>query len=175
MKTTVEIKGKLRFYLYLPLFFTILLILFNILLYRHNITDGILFSGLIAVYFVTMQLVGRKSRTQLLNEMINFATRYATVQKQLLNEMEVPYALLDYNARLLWVNDKFTEITGKEKKYHKSITTVFPSLTKELLQKDEDVYAVNLELGEKFYRATMRRIYFDSLTEESEIDRKSVV
>ncbi len=169
MKTTVEIKGKLRFYLYLPLFFTILLILFNILLYRHNITDGILFSGLIAVYFVTMQLVGRKSRTQLLNEMINFATRYATVQKQLLNEMEVPYALLDYNARLLWVNDKFTEITGKEKKYHKSITTVFPSLTKELLQKDEDVYAVNLELGEKFYRATMRRIYFDSLTEESEI------
>ena len=68
----------------------------------------------------------RRNRPLLINELVNFATQYGTVQKQLLNDFEIPYALLDYNSRFLWMNEKFTEITGKDKNYHKSVTTVFP-------------------------------------------------
>ena len=36
-----------------------------------------------------------RNKPVLVNELINFATQYGTVQKQLLNEFEIPYALVD--------------------------------------------------------------------------------
>ena len=169
MKNTVKLKGKLRFYLYLPLILTILLVFFNILIYLRDLSAGIAFSGFTVLYFLIMLLYLLHNRPLVINELVSFATQYATVQKQLLNEFEIPYALLDYNARFLWVNEKFTEITGKDKKYHKSVTTVFPNLTKEVLQKNEGVSSINLSLTDRCYRVTMRRIYFDSMLQESEI------
>ena len=71
------------------------------------------------------------------NELISFATQYSSVQKRLLNEFEVPYALLEYSGKILWVNDKFAELMGVDKKYHKSITTLFPTVTRELLTKSD--------------------------------------
>ena len=78
-------------------------------------------------------------------------------------------ALLDYNSRFLWMNEKFTEITGKDKNYHKSVTTVFPSLTKDILQKSEAVGSINVMLDDRNYRISMKRIYFDSVTKDSAI------
>ena len=47
------------------------------------------------------------------------------------------------------MNEKFTEITGKDKNYHKSVTTVFPSLTKDILQKSEAVESINVILDDR--------------------------
>ena len=91
------------------------------------------------------------------------------VQKQLLNEFEIPYALVDYNAKFLWVNEQFTEVTGKDKKYHKSVMTVFPTLTKELLQRSEPVESINLTYNDRYYRVALKRIYFDAMTHDSTI------
>jgi len=67
------------------------------------------------------------------------------------------------------MNEKFTEITGKDKSYHKSVTTVFPSLTKDILQKSEAVESINVMLDDRNYRISMKRIYFDSVTKDSAI------
>ena len=91
------------------------------------------------------------------------------MQKQLLNEFEIPYALVDYNAKFLWVNEQFTEVTGKDKKYHKSVMTVFPTLTKELLQRSEPVESINLTYNDRYYRVALKRIYFDAMTHDSTI------
>lgn len=66
-----------------------------------------------------------RSKSVVANELISFATQYSSVQKRLLNEFEVPYALLEYSGKILWVNDKFSELMGVDKNYHKSITTLF--------------------------------------------------
>ena len=99
-----------------------------------------------------------RNKPLLIDELINFATQYGLVQKQLLNEFEIPYALVDYNAKFLWVNEQFTEVTGKDKKYHKSVMTVFPTLTKELLQRSEPVESINLTYNDRYYR-----VAFDSI------------
>lgn len=133
----VKLRGRLRKSLYWPMFMTILLICMNVVIYMDDILSGVMFSIFTAIYFVVSLIVYVRNKPVLVNELINFATQYGTVQRQLLNEFEIPYALLDYNAKILWVNEQFTELTGKDKKYHKSITTIFPSLTKEFLQKNE--------------------------------------
>ena len=168
-KTNIKLKGKLRRYLNWPLYLTIVLILMDIAMYAQDIQMGAEFSGFIVLYVIIVLISNRRNRPLLINELVNFATQYGTVQKQLLNDFEIPYALLDYNSRFLWMNEKFTEITGKDKNYHKSVTTVFPSLTKDILQKSEAVESINVMLDDRNYRISMKRIYFDSVTKDSAI------
>ena len=162
-KSNVKIKGKLRTYLYLPLLLTMLLIIINVFVYMEDTSSGVLFSGFVLLYFVIMLIAYLRNKPLLIDELINFATQYGLVQKQLLNEFEIPYALVDYNAKILWVNEQFTELTGKDKKYHKSITTIFPALTKELLQKSDGEKSINLTLKEQDFRVALKRIYFEEL------------
>ena len=159
----VKLRGRLRKSLYWPMFMTILLICMNVVIYMDDILSGVMFSIFTAIYFVVSLIVYVRNKPVLVNELINFATQYGTVQRQLLNEFEIPYALLDYNAKILWVNEQFTELTGKDKKYHKSITTIFPSLTKEFLQKNEGSESVGLKLKDQDFRVSLKRIYFEEL------------
>lgn len=158
----IKMKGRLRTYLYLPMLLTPLLLGINVIVYMDNRASGAMFSGFVLLYFLIMLFVYIHNKPLLIEELVNFATQYATVQKQLLNEFEIPYALLDFNGKILWVNQQFTEITGKDKNYHKSIMTVFPTLTKELLQRSDEVDSMRLSLDEREYRVTMKRIYFDT-------------
>ena len=168
-KSTIKLRGKLRTYMYLPMLLTLLLVIMNIVIYTRDTTSGMMFSGFVVVYFLIMLFSYNRNKPALANEMINFATQYGMVQKHLLNEFEIPYALIDYNAKFLWVNEAFTEITGKDKKYHKSVMTIFPTLTKELLQRSEPVETLNLTLNDRYYRVSLKRIYFDSMTQDSTI------
>lgn len=168
-KTNIKLKGRLRRYLNWPVYFTIVLILMDVFMYTQNVQMGAEFTGFILVYFAIVFVEERRNKSLLMNELVNFATQYGTVQKQLLNEFEIPYALLDYNSKFLWVNEKFTEITGKDKNYHKSVTTVFPGLTKDVLQKSDSLESMNVTLDEHIYRLSMKRIYFDSMTKDSSI------
>ena len=169
MKSSIKIKGKLRNYIYLPMALTLLLLLFNVFAYVRDITVGAMFSGFVILYFLVLLLFYRHYKPQLAHELISFATQYGTVQKRLLNEFEIPYALVDYNAKIMWSNEQFQRVTGKDKDYHKSITSIFPSLTKEILQKTEPVDSMNMTLEEKNYRVSMRRIFFSEIAEGSPI------
>ena len=168
-KKNVRFKGKLRIYMCLPLFLTIPLIGINIFVYFDNYTSGAVFSGFVLVYFAVMLFAYLHNKPRLVDEMITFAAQYGTVQKQLLNEFEIPYALVDYNAKILWVNKRFTELTGKDKQFHKSISVIFPTLTKEILRKTEEEASQHLMLDDRDFSVVMRRIYFDTMAEGSDI------
>ena len=167
MKRKIRLKGHLKSYMYWPLMLTILVVLMNIPVYYMNTNAGICVSIFTVLYFIVVLVAYFFNKPAMLNEVINFATQYATVQKHLLNEFEIPYALLDYNSKILWMNEAFMKITGKDKKYHKSIATIFPAITRELLEKEGDGSNVQITFEEKIYRASMSRIYFDEVTEDS--------
>ena len=107
------------------------------------------------------------SKPRLANEVINFATQYATVQKRLLNEFEIPYALLDSTGKILWVNEQFAALNEINRNYHKSITTLFSSVTREFLQKHEDAQNMKVEKKDRIFRISLNRIYFDDIMGES--------
>ena len=119
MKSKVRFRGKLRSYLCWPLWLTIPMTIADVGLYFYDVTAGFLLTVFIAVYFVLELGLYYNTRPRLANEIINFATQYATVQKKLLNEFEIPYALLDYKGKILWVNERFSELTGVWRNYHK--------------------------------------------------------
>lgn len=165
---SIKFKGRLRSYLCSPLYLIPILILFNIPFYLIDRRAGFCMSGFTGLYTVTVVVTYYRNKPLLLNELINFATQYGSVQKKLLNEFEIAYALLDYNGRLLWVNQQFEEMTGKDKGYHKSITSLFPSISKELLQ-SEEALELNLLLGDQHLRVSMSRIYFDAIISDTNV------
>ena len=167
MKSKIRFKGKLRSYLCWPLLLTLPLILADIGLYFYDVATGIVVSGFIVIYFTVEISLYYYNKPHLTNEIINFATQYATVQKRLLNEFEIPYALLDYTGKILWVNEQFSELTGVSREYHKSITTLFSTITREFLQKNEGTKNVQVTMKERIFRISLNRIYFDDIMEQS--------
>ena len=54
MKSSIKIKGKLKTILYLPLVMTMLLVLFNVLVYVEDVKVGAMFSGFVVLYFALL-------------------------------------------------------------------------------------------------------------------------
>lgn len=165
---SIKFRGRLRSYVCSPLYLIGVFVLFNIPFYLIDTRAGICVSGFTGIYSITVIVTYFRNKPLLVNELINFATQYGSVQKKLLNEFEIAYALLDYNGKLLWVNEQFERLTGKDKNYHKSIASLFPSISKELLQSEETL-ELNLPLGEHHFRVSMNRIYFDAIISEKNI------
>lgn len=166
--------GQLKNYMYWPLLLTILIVLMNVPFYYFDKKAGICISVFAALYFFIVLGVFLANKSMLRNEVISFATQYGTVQKKLLNEFEIPYALLDYNSKILWMNEAFANITEKDKGYHKSVATIFPSITRELLDKEEHNSNIQVKWKDKVYRASAGKIYFDEETLEeglAELDK----
>ena len=168
MKPKIRLKGQLKMYMFWPLMLTVLLIIMDIPLYYIERKAGICVTVFTVIYFMVILAAYYRNKKVMLDEVVSFATQYGTVQKRLLDEFEIPYALLDYNSKILWMNKRFSEVSGKDKTYHKSIASIFPALTRELLEKGEEP-TVNLVHGEKHYRASTERIYFDEVTRESNV------
>ena len=161
MKSRIRFKGKLKAYLCWPLLLAIPLALADIGLYFYDVMTGAVLSGFLVIYLVVEISLYNRNKPRLTNEIINFATQYATVQKRLLNEFEIPYALLDYSGKILWVNEQFSELTNVDRNYHKSITTLFSTITREFLQKHEGPQNVHLKMQNREFRVSLNRIYFD--------------
>lgn len=161
MKKRESFKGPLKNYMSLPLLLTVPIILLNIPLYSIDRKGGICVSIFAAVYFVAMLGIYIMYRSRIRKEVVNFATQYATVQKKLLDKFEIPYALIEDNSKILWMNEAFAQITEKDKRYHKSITSIFPSITRELLEKEEKEQSIRIEWRDRIYRASVSRLYFN--------------
>ncbi len=169
MKQNLKFKGKLRNFLNLPLFFTILLLILNIPIYFVDRRAGAILAGFVIIYFIFVFISYVRNRPVLEKEMIQFATQYATVQKEILDDFQVPYALLDMSGRILWVNGQFSKLTGKDKGYHKTIFSIFPMISKEKLQNMEKTDSFLIEWGEKIFRGEINPVIFKTSPEENSI------
>ncbi|MFP3155667.1 DHH family phosphoesterase [Lachnospiraceae bacterium ZAX-1] len=169
MKRKIKLKGQLRNYMYWPLFMTILLVISNVPAYYLNTYAGILLSITTVIYFIIVLLAYLYNKPVILNELINFATQYGTVQKKLIYDLEIPYALLDFKGKILWSNKAFSQATGKGNEYHRSVTSIFPDITREVIEAEGEGITINIVYENRYYRASMSKLYFDAVTEESDV------
>ena len=167
-RSKIKFKGKLRNYLYWPMYLTVVLAIMNIGIYLYDTTSGFVVSVFVVTYLCVEIAFYYYNKPHLVND-INYATRHAMVQKQLLNEFEVPYVLLDCNGKILWINEMFSKITGVDKQYHKSITTLFPSISRDLLQRENVPDHLTASFQERQFRITFQKIYVEALTDEAKL------
>lgn len=166
MNNKIKLKGKIGFFFRWPVILTICLVLLNIGVYVYDIKSGVFVTVFILLGGIASCIVYRWVGKYMAGEIISFATQYSTVQKKLLNEFEIPYVLLDSAGKIMWINEQFTEMTGVDKTYHKSITSLFPAITREFLDKHPENTQIEISYNEKDYRVSIQRVVFEEMMEK---------
>lgn len=168
MKKKLRVNGALKSYLRWPLLLTPLLLCMNISILLVHKKSGMIMSIYTVVYIVAALVIYAYRRNTLEGDMVRFAADYGRVQKQLLREMVLPYAVLDTKGRLLWGNDEFVSIILDEKEARKNISNVIPEITADTFptstSADEELHVI---LDEKNYKVVMRRIIVQASNTES--------
>ena len=149
MKGRIKLKGKLKFQLNFMLYMGFLMLLIDVGVFTFDVKAGLLLTAFIVIYFIGYSAVYFYIKPVIMNELISFATQYGQIQRKLLRDLDLPHALLDDQGKIIWTNKEFEKLVHKEKGYRKSITTLFPSMTRDRLPgKSEETLAemeVNFE------------------------------
>ena len=168
-KTKIRIKGALRTYLHVSVYLGILLAIVNLGIYLIDYRAGLILSCFVLLYFAITMYLFLRNKSVVLNELVSFATEYGQIQRQLLKELELPYALLDDSGKIIWTNKMFEQTMKKEKSNSKSISSIFPDINVHKLLADEDEASVSIFWDSGEYTAKIKKISLKDMAENSDI------
>ena len=177
MNKAIRLKGRLKQYFNFSIYLGILLLLVNVVMYLLDVRAGIVLSVFLAVYFGIVIWVIVTNKRIFMKDLLDFATQYGQVQHVIMEEFDIPYALLDENGRFVWGNQSFRDVVEKEEIGNVSIHQLLPEITKDKLPLGEGEESVDLSFShkEKEYRARVSRLAFEQmLGEEIKVSDDSV-
>lgn len=170
MNDKLKLKGHMKAFMRWPLILSALLIVLNILVYCVSVKAGLVVSAGVLIYVGIAVVVLRCHRPFIVNELIAFANQYDSLEKRILEELALPYAIMDMNGRMIWSNKVFAELTGKDQFYKKNISTIFPDVTADKLPvaDKKEISEISTQFGEKIYRVSMQRVELGEIVADSE-------
>jgi len=169
LKNKIRLKGRLKRYVQTSLYLGLVLAIVNLVVYLINIPSGLVVTCFMLLYFAVVLSLQFYNKPVIINELVSFATQYGQIQKVLLRELEIPYAMLDDGGRIIWTNEAFERVVHKEKGYKKSITSLFPSVTREKLPGELDMVEMDVLYENSNYVAKMRKISMGEMITNSDI------
>ena len=164
---TITPKGRLLRYMRAPIYMVVVFLAGSVFLIWEHRSLGIASMIVTCVYAVLAVAIYKGNKKRLSDEIIGFAVQYGTVQSRLLRNFQVPYAILDGEGKVFWMNDKFKVLTGKVERYQKSITSIFKEITRESIERAEtDQFVIQVSYEDRIYDAILEKMDFDVQTED---------
>ena len=171
MKKYIRLKGRIKTYLNFTIYLGILLCAVSAAVFLIDYRAGGIVSCFTIFYLAITLTLYFYNKPLIMNELISFATEYGQIQKKLLRELEIPYALLDDGGKIIWTNAAFETVVHQPKGYSKSLTSLFPTLTRDRLPDDsgldEAQYDLRYEGSE--YVVRFKRISLKEMAEHSDM------
>ena len=169
------LKGKIEKYLLRPLLISLVLIMMTVVIYMMDRKSGI-FAAIVVVLVLASELVLYIcTKTSIMPSLVSFALEQGQLQKELLKELAVPYALLDLDGKILWGNNMFIAQIGdgSKKRIRKNISAFFPEIGTDVLASEEPVN-MDLEFNEIQYSALIKKVIFNEVfaDEDSVVEPK---
>ena len=171
MRKRIKLKGRIKTYIQFSIYLGVLLGVVDIAMFMLDLRAGAILTGFTAFYFLITLSLYFYNKPILMNELVSFATEYGQIQRKLLREMDLPSALLDDDGKVIWTNLACEGVVHQSKGYSKSITSLFPTITRDRLPDDSGVDETQYELGYegKDYVAKFRKISLKDMAENSDI------
>lgn len=161
-------------YIRWPLYLLLLTFAMDICLYAAQ--PKVLYIGLIytgAYIVILICLYFRKNR-RLNKQLAEFGFRFNQVQRKMLLDLKVPYAMLDRDGCVLWANDEFRNITGMYLNHYYDIGQFFPNITKQELRDCVDEKELFFDTGGMQLRLQLKNVPLEE-QEEGDQDGKGEV
>ncbi len=174
MNNTIRIKGRLKYYLQTPLYMGVVFLIGALILLRIDFRLGVLAGMASVIYALLIYIAYRVMWKNLEGEIINFAVQYGTIQNRILAQFQIPYAVMDGDGKILWMNERFSQLSGKERTYRKSISSIFNEVTKENIERAQTgSFTVQLSYKDRIYDAILEKILLSDDTKEESIVEKN--
>ncbi len=177
MSRKLKLRGALRAYLLWPVILTTLLLCMNLSIYVISRKAGLVMTGFTFVYFALASAIYFTKRNKIAAELVRYAMDYGQVQKRLLKELHLPYAILDVEGRLQWGNDEFMDVIHEKTAAKRSISNVIPEITQEVLPKKENDEILHITLHGRNYKILLRKVVAPDFDEDTSLglhDEESV-
>ena len=147
-KKAFKYSGLLRSFFAWPLYIGAVLIIICAIMFCVNVTAATVVSIFMVIYLMACGLMYFYMRPRIMSGIVEFASNYSQVQKQLLYNLSVPYCLLDNNGNVMWTNKAMQDCLGIKRDFRKNINTVIPEVTPSIFP--------DSEIGFKEIRLTFR-------------------
>ena len=169
MKEKIQFQGTLKRYLGWPFYLGVLVVLTAGFTFLFDLKAGIFVSAAALLYILITILCVRRNRPAILSDLIAFSSHYDNVEKRMLDDLAMPYAVLDARGKLIWGNKEFTELIGKNVPYRRNIDSIFPEISLNRLPSWESagVSEVVVNYKESIYRVLMRHVSVKELINDS--------
>lgn len=141
-----------------PVILTALLLCMNLSIYPIDRRAGLVMTGFTVIYFAMAMAIYLSKRHTIAAELVRYAMDYGQVQKRLLKELHLPYAILDLEGRMLWGNDEFMDIIHEKSAARRSISNVIQEITEDSLPKKEKDEELRIVLHGRNYRVLLRKV-----------------
>lgn len=160
MNKNFKLRGHLKHLTRWPLYLTVLLIALNVLVYMIDCKAGLVVTLGTLIYAACAVWILLYHRPQMFNDLIAFASQYEVLEKRVLEDLALPYAVMDMEGRMIWSNKEFSELTGKDQYYRKNVNTIFADVTPDKLPvcEEQDISEISTQVGDRIYRISMQRI-----------------
>ena len=168
MSGNIKFKGQIRTYIMWPVWMTLFVALFAAVMYFINVRAGVAATVFFVVYAGVAYFLYFRDKNKMARDLVSFATQYGQVQKQLLRDLEIPYALLDESGKVIWTNDAFEQTMHITKKYSKNISSLIPEITMEKLPKIEHETESVITVDGHDFRTSMNKVSMEALMGPSE-------
>lgn len=162
MKDKGRVRGKFRLYLQWPLFLSALLIILSLVVGLVSVKAGIIVSAFTVVYVGIALWLYFSRKKVITSGLVEYSTAYNQKQLQVMEEMLVPYAVVDESGRILWKNQEFLRLLGDDKPAQKNLLAMFPEIKREQLATDGEVVTLHSAYGGRNYRIDLRQVTIDS-------------
>ncbi len=170
MNRKFKLRGALGAYLLWPVLLTLVLLCMNLSIYPIDRLAGYVMTAFTAVYFAMAMTIYLAKRHKIAAELVRYAMDYGQVQKRLLKELNLPYAILDTEGRMQWGNDEFMDIIQERSAAKRSITNIIPEITQEILPKKEKDEVLHIVLHGRNYKVLLRKVVAPDFTEDISFD-----
>ncbi len=167
--TGVRYSGKLKMHWNWSLYLAFALIPFSAAMYLLDHRAGLAATAFTAFYFLGILFVWFYYRPRILRAIVRFASRYGTVQAQVLKQLEIAASIVDKDGNVLWMNDKMCEMTGRPAWFQRNIMSIFPYLSKAVFPDSDEDKNIDLVYEDRQLRAHLQRIPLDNLISDSEL------
>ncbi len=167
MNGRLKLKGRILTHLLYPLVMAVVMFMVGIWITTINADAGSFILSISIVYVIFTIVMYIFNQKIVMQEMIKFAVDYAQVQKELLDDMVIPYGLIDQAGNILWQDRELAILLRRE--YGKGIPEIFKEITPEMLELGDEPKEVMISYKEKYFRVELKKVDTDKAFENMNV------
>ncbi len=160
MNNISDLSARLKWSMGWPLIIDGCLALMNIAIYFVDVRAGVLLTIFVLLLTAVTVLFYFVRRSRLMRDLTAFAMEYMGVQKLLLEELNIPYAILDNKGEILWMNPAFRTTLGKHT--GRKLKDVFPELKKKRVFPVYKPASYPVSYNDRHYRLDVHMMYSEA-------------